>query len=103
MIGTHWRCFFCDEVFHTKETAAEHFGSDDGCYSEGPACKLNELEGGLLKLYREALAELWHYRNDDSEVSKTLYKLGGDHAVTLRRAEEEGYAKGLKDGRELKE
>src|SRR5487761_2676054 len=35
-----WRCFHCDEVFTSRESAATHFGTQiDGCADE-VACKL---------------------------------------------------------------
>lgn len=91
-----WRCFFCDEVFTTTEAAHEHFGDD--CCEPMAACKLNELEGGILKLYREALRALEDYQNDSDRSSKFFYEIGAAHAVALKRAEEDGYAKGLRDG-----
>lgn len=33
-----WRCYFCDEVFTTKEAAFHHFGPDDHEEQDVPAC-----------------------------------------------------------------
>lgn len=96
-----WRCFFCDEVFTDVEAAHEHFGDEGGCDPEPPACKLNQMEGGLLKLYREALAEIHTYQLEDNASFREFYALGADHFQECRRAEEEGYARGLKDGKAL--
>lgn len=93
-----WRCFFCDEVFTDAAAAAEHFGPEcDGIV----ACKLNGMEGGLLKLYREAQDELRTYRREDNAAYREFYAIGADHSVKLRQAEEQGYERGLKDGRAL--
>lgn len=97
--ATEWRCFFCDEVLTTREAASEHFGSDEGCYSDGPACKLNEQEGGLLKLYNGALIEIRRLQNEETPVYRELYALGAEHQTALLHAEETGYARGLADGR----
>lgn len=94
-----WRCFHCDEVFTTVEAARDHFGDGGGCDPEPPACKLNQMEGGLLKLYREALAEIHTYQIEDNASFREFYALGADHATALRREEEKGYARGLRDGR----
>lgn len=33
-----WRCFHCDEVFRSHKSAYYHFGPDDGCEKDPPAC-----------------------------------------------------------------
>lgn len=33
-----WRCFHCDEVFHTRKAAYDHFGPDKACEKLPPAC-----------------------------------------------------------------
>lgn len=94
---TSWRCFHCGEVFTTEDDARTHFG---GSETDEPGCTLNLLEGGLLKLYRDAEDELRRYRQEDHEASRTFYALGSDHARALMREEEKGYERGLRDGRE---
>lgn len=90
-----WRCFFCDEVFIDREKALDHFGSDEGCYSEGAACKLTEQEGGILRFYREALNEIKRLQSDDGPSHRTFYALGAEHTTALLREEEKGFARGL--------
>jgi hypothetical protein len=54
-----WRCFHCDETFHTKEAAAEHFGS--GNYeSELPLCieAATSEQSALILTNREMWARL---------------------------------------------
>lgn len=93
----HWRCFHCDEVFTDPKSANDHFGDGGGCDPEPPACKLNAMEGGLLKLYREALQELHQWQVEDNASAREFYALGAEHAVKLRQEEEKGYARGLGD------
>jgi hypothetical protein len=33
-----WRCFHCDEVFHSRKAAYAHFGPDEDCEKLPPAC-----------------------------------------------------------------
>lgn len=95
---TEWRCFHCGDVFTEREDAAHHFGLDT---LDEPGCKLNELEGGILALYREAQVELAKYREEDNAAFREFYSLGADHSTALRREEEKGYERGLRDGRTL--
>lgn len=93
-----WRCFHCDEVFSDEVTAKEHFGCE--LHSE-PACKLNALEGGLLKLLRDQEEELRQHRSEQTAFAREFYALGADHYQAQRREEEKGYARGLADGAAL--
>lgn len=98
-----WNCFHCGEHFSSRTdegvaAARDHFGETP---IETPACKLNALEGGLLKLYREAQNELRSYREEDNASYREFYRLGGDHSRALMREEEKGYARGLADGRAI--
>lgn len=93
-----WRCFHCDEIFASREDAANHFGPFE---CEKTACQLTADEKGIVGLLRDALAELAVYRREDNAAFRHFYALGSDHAIKERKAEEEGYAKGLADGRSL--
>ena len=66
-----------------------------GC-ADDVACKLNATEGLLVKMLRE-VQELRQYHQEGNETFKQFYALGADHAVALRRAEEQGCARGLRD------
>lgn len=88
--GRAWRCFQCDDVFNTEADAALHFGKFDDCV---PACKIG------AERFRAMEAELHGYRTESDAASKTFYSLGADHQTALRKAEQEGYDKGLADGR----
>ena len=90
-----WRCFHCGEVFTDRAMAAEHFGD----HLQGdPACNLNAMEGGLVKLVRSQEEELRRFRMEDTASYREFYRLGADHAAAMRREEERGYARGLADG-----
>jgi hypothetical protein len=98
-IDDKWRCFHCGETFTDSSAAAEHFGAEG--FPEAPACKLNQLEGGMLKMLRDAQAELRRYREEDHAAHRTFYALGAEHHTALIREEEKGYERGLRDARAL--
>ena len=58
MTKTHWRCFHCNEVFHSRRAARAHFGSGDYEESEPAACvdPLRKDEEARLRRVREAEA-----------------------------------------------
>lgn len=84
-----WRCFHCDEMFTDKGAALEHFGRSE---SADPACQIN------IKRFREMEELLARWQAEDTDLHRHIYRLNADHAVALRREEELGYARGLKDG-----
>lgn len=109
-VRPRWRCFFCDEVFTTPGGAADHFGSTLG---DKPGCLIDyqvqvELgvntqrgRGLLMELRRtqDQLRELQRQvGEDDTPKDRELYRLQSEHQVALRREEEKGYERGLKDG-----
>lgn len=96
-----WRCFHCDDIFTDREAAADHFGIQIDGLADEPGCKLNQTEGGILKMLREANAELAKYRQEDDAQTRMFYALGAEHTVALRREEEKGYARGLANGQAL--
>jgi hypothetical protein len=97
MSRKQWRCFFCDEVFTGFKHAAEHFGVDDACEADIPACKLTSHEGHLVTYIRKLEKELRRYMSEDSDVMRSIQALEADHRTALTRAEEKGYAKGVED------
>ncbi len=94
MASKKWRCFHCDEVFHSRRWAAEHFGSDMGAE---PACKISSAEGHLVTYIRKLEDDLAQYRSEDSHVLRSIYSFEADHRQALIRAEEAGYTKGVRD------
>lgn len=92
-----WRCFFCDEVFTSRKFAAEHFGCDDACEADVPACKLTSHEGHLVTYIRKLEKEVRRYQSEDSDVLRSIQALECAQGVAITRAEERGYAKGVAD------
>lgn len=91
-----WRCFHCGETFTDVKCAQDHFGGDLLALA---ACQIKAEEGGLVELIRKQEAELDRHRSEDTASYREFYSLGADHTTKLRQAEEDGYAKGLADGR----
>lgn len=87
-----WRCFHCDEVFWCSFAAADHFG-----YAEcsTAACQVD------AKALRKMERELASYRQEDTDLHRQIRSMECKHQTALMRAEESGYAKGLRDGRAL--
>lgn len=93
-----WRCFHCDEVLRTQADARNHFGSTE--VSE-PACLIKAAgEFALLQALRNAEDEIARYRREDSDVLRAMWSMQSDHATALRREEEKGYERGLRDAKE---
>ena len=93
MARKQWRCFHCDEVFTSRLCAAQHFGFD----GDTTACKIKSHEGHLVAYIRELEDKIARYRNDDSDVMRSMFALEADHRQALIRAEEEGYNRGVRD------
>jgi hypothetical protein len=91
-----WRCFHCDEVFTTPETAREHFGVDAD-YEPGCTAKLTEGDKAFEREIARLQAELERYDAEDSDKDREFHARRADHATALIRAEEAGYAKGVAD------
>lgn len=95
----HWRCFHCGEAFTKAQErwAREHFGRDE---SELPVCQMRVSgEHHLLTALRNAQDELAAYRAEDTDLMRAIYAQAADHAAALRREEERGYQKGVRDAR----
>jgi rubredoxin len=93
MSAKHWRCFHCGEVFRNEQAALVHFGPSQRAT---PACQVDAAQ------MRDLEGQLERYRNEDTDLHRQIASLESEHAVALRRAEENGYTKGLLDGRNLK-
>lgn len=98
--SVHWRCFHCGDTFTKAQErwAREHFGRHDG---DVPVCLIRTAgESSLLSALRDAEDQLVAYRHEDSLVMRSMWAMQSDHIAALRRAEEDGYAKGLLDARQ---
>lgn len=91
-----WRCFHCDQVFMGARSATEHFGGEQGALA---ACQIKSHEGHILSALRKAEHELRRYRDGDNDLMLSIYALETAKVAAVLRAEEEGYARGLRDGR----
>ena len=81
-----WRCFHCDETFTDASSATEHFGASE---RQNPACQIDIAE------YRSMEARMVRYNDEDADIHRQMYGMKNEHQQALRRAEEDGYAKGL--------
>ncbi len=86
-----WRCFHCDEVFTDREAARLHFGDNE---TRDPACCISIEHVRWLEEQHRL------HCNEDSGALRAISALAGQHETLRRRAEEEGYAKGLADAKE---
>lgn len=95
-----WRCFHCGEYFNGRErqAAADHFGTT---IDAQPACQIAVADGGLVRALRDAHELLRRYQEEDTDLHRQIHQMASDHGQTLRREEEKGYARGLRDGRAL--
>jgi hypothetical protein len=91
-----WRCFHCDEVFTSRPFAAEHFGADGT-----PACKITSYQGHLVTYIRQLEDRIAQYQAEDSHVMRAIQALEAEHQQALRREEEKGYERGVRDMKAL--
>jgi hypothetical protein len=75
-------------VCNTVEEGRLHFGTT---IWDKPACQIDVAE------FRETVAMLARYREEDTDLHREIHGLQSGKAVAVRRAEEEGYAKGLNE------
>lgn len=91
-----WRCFHCGDVFTTIKDAASHFGLDQ-LQEPGCVAVLRNGESHLLDRILELERELACYRAEDGDVIRWQRAKAATHAQALTRAEEQGYARGVRD------
>lgn len=93
----HWRCFHCGEAFTLtqKRWAALHFGKNE---TADPVCQMRVPgEHSLLEALRAAEEQISQYRAEDSDIMRAMHAMTADHAREVRRAEEDGYNRGVRD------
>jgi hypothetical protein len=87
-----WTCFHCGETFPGDmagyHAARLHFGKS---IRDDPICQISARQ---LRIMEEELAR---YRAEDTELHREIAKMRADHITALRREEEKGYARGLRD------
>lgn len=88
-----WRCFHCDAVFRSASEAGIHFGADEAATC---ACVMRH-EQHLVEHIRDLEAQLASYRDDRDQIMRSIMMLEGEHAAELRREEEKGYERGVRD------
>ena len=85
-----WTCFHCGEVCADAEAARLHFGASE---HQKPGCQIDLAE------YRRMDEVNRRHCEEDTELHRALHRMESAHQQALRREEEAGYAKGLRDGR----
>lgn len=83
-----WRCFHCNDHFLDRQSAALHFGRTE---YQSPACQVSP------ERLRELEEQLRRYQEDDTDLHRQLFAQQSAEHGKLRRAEEDGYARGLRD------
>lgn len=99
----YWRCFHCGDAFTKAQEkhAREHFGDDRDAVA---ACQIRiGGEAQLIRKLRQQERELNAYRSEDGQMMRAWMARSADHQVALRREEERGYEKGVRDGRKYPE
>lgn len=92
-----WRCFFCDEVFTSRDKAAQHFGVFEACEADEPACKLMQHQERFIQYVRGLEEEIRLYQDDNQPLQRAIWDLEATIADKVRTAEEQGYAKAVND------
>lgn len=87
-----WTCFHCGENFPGtlagQKAAQLHFGT---WISDEPKCQISAHRVRTME------AALRRYREEDTDLHREIARLQSEHAIALRREEEKGYARGLRD------
>lgn len=97
MSRKQWRCYFCDEVFRSKEKAALHFGVFNACEADEPACKLMQHQERFIEYVRGLEEEIRQYQNENTPLQLAMFDLQDDMNRKIQKAEEVGYNKAVQD------
>jgi hypothetical protein len=95
MARKQWRCFHCDEVFTNPFYAGIHFGAAEDATC---ACVLPH-EQHLVEHIRDLEQRLESYRTESDKVMRSIMTLEDEHRRALRREEEKGYERGMRDAK----
>jgi hypothetical protein len=83
-----WRCFHCGDIFTRWSAARNHFGAT---IDAPTACTID------IKRYRYMEQLLARYQEEDTDLHRTINSMRAAQETALRVAEEQGYARGLRD------
>lgn len=87
-----WTCFHCGETFPGtlagQHDARRHFGAS---IHDEPKCQIS------ARRLREMEGQLRRCQEEDTDLHREIARLRSEHATALRREEEKGYARGLRD------
>jgi hypothetical protein len=89
-----WTCFHCGQNFPGtmagQYEARLHFGAS---IHDEPKCQIS------ARRLRSMEYDLRRYREEDTELHREIARIESEHAVALRREEEKGYERGLRDAK----
>ncbi len=97
MSKKQWRCYFCDEVFTSKDKAAQHFGVFEACEADEPACKLMQHQERFIEYVRGLEREIRLYQDENQPLQRAMWDLESTIRDKVNQAEEKGYNKGVQD------
>lgn len=92
-----WRCYFCDEVFTSKDKAALHFGVFEACEADEPACKLMQHQERFMEYVRGLEHQIRLYQDENTPLQKAIWDVENLMQVSVNEAEQKGYNKGVAD------
>lgn len=87
-LNKEWRCFHCDEIFTDYNSARVHFGDSIVCT---PLC---QMSGQMVRNIEESLRK---YRDEDTDLHRHISRIETEMQIAVGRANEKGYADGLRD------
>lgn len=101
-----WTCFHCGDTFTDERSARAHFGPTPA-HEPGCILKFQAGDRSLLRALRVVEAERDELRRqhceEDSELHRALHAKDAEMHAAVRRAEEQGYARGLEDAKKYPE
>ncbi|KQY27211.1 3'-5' exonuclease [Rhizobium sp. Root482] len=97
----YWRCFHCEEMFTSEHAARMHFGETE---CSEPACQIKAgAEMSMLEALRRAEEEtrkaLFAMHEEGTDGWTAFRRLEGRTRENAEAAENLGYERGLRDGR----
>jgi hypothetical protein len=87
-----WTCFHCGTHF-----GGNFQGWQEALHHFGPTVQGDAWCQYTARQVRAMEETLQSYREEDTPRDRFLHKIQAEHAVALRREEEKGYERGLRD------